>query len=249
MVPGTDATGNRLIDSNAGRERASMSHGRTRGWLGGVGLALILAGVGWWLVGTGVPRPWSDAPTATAGELGGFGAPMEHTHALALDHRGNILFLGTHQGLSRSQDEGKTWHKVEVKGEVPSTDFMALAIDPTNPHTMYAAGHGLWVIKSTDGGATWTLKQQGLDGDDVHALAMDPNDPQRLYAWVVEKGLYRSTNGGEVWARVDDGPKVPVTLAPTDVKGLLSVNLSTGMGGIYLAAATASGVFFSADCF
>lgn len=210
-----------------------MSHVRTRWWLGGIGLVLILVAVEW----------------VSAGEMQGLGAPMEHTHALALDHRANILFLGTHQGLSRSQDEGKTWNKVDTKGDVPSTDFMALAIDPTNPQTVYAAGHGLGVIKSTDGGTTWALKKQGLGGDDVHGLALDPNDVQKLYAWVVDKGLYRSTNGGEVWARVDDGPKVPVTLTPTDVKGLLSVNMSTGMGGIYLAAATASGVFFSADCF
>ncbi|MGH8069022.1 MAG: WD40/YVTN/BNR-like repeat-containing protein [Candidatus Entotheonellia bacterium] len=201
--------------------------------LGAIALALILAGVGWGI----------------AGEIQGIGAPMDHTHAMAYDHGRNMLFLGTHQGLSRSQDEGKTWSKVDVKGDVPSTDFMVLAIDPMNPQTLYAAGHGLWVIKSIDGGTTWALKQQGLDGDDVHALAMDPNDPQKLHAWVVDKGLYRSTNGGDVWARVDDGPKVPVTQAPTDVKGLLSVNIPTGMGGIYLAAATASGFFISADCF
>jgi photosystem II stability/assembly factor-like uncharacterized protein len=211
-----------------------MPHVITRWWLGGLGLVLILAGV---------------TPTATAGEMPGLGAPMEHTHALAFDHVQNRLFLGTHQGLSRSQDEGKTWSKVDVKGDVPSTDFMVLAIDSMNPHTLYAAGHGLWVIKSTDGGTTWALKKQGLGGDDVHALAMDPNDPQKLHAWVVDKGLYRSTNGGDVWARVDDGPKVPVSQAPTDVKGLLSVNIPTGMGGIYLAAATASGFFISADCF
>jgi len=210
-----------------------MSHVSARCWLGGIGLVLILVAVG---------RVW-------AGEAQGLDAPMQHSHALALDHRANILLLGTHQGLSRSQDEGKMWNKVDTKGDVTSTDFMALAIDPMNPQTVYAAGHGLWVIKSTDGGTTWGVKKQGLDGDDVHGLALDPNDPQKLYAWVVDKGLYRSTNGGEVWARVDDGPKVPVTLTPTDVKGLLSVNISTGMGGIYLAAATASGIFFSADCF
>jgi photosystem II stability/assembly factor-like uncharacterized protein len=215
--------------------------------LGAIGLVLILAGVGWWAVGGAALWHQARIRTATAGEMPGIGAPMEHVHALALDHVRNILWRGTHQGLSRSQDEGKTWSKVDVKGEVPGTDFMALAIDSTNPQIFYAAGHGLWVVKSTDGGTTWTLKKQGLDGDDVHALTMDPNDPQKLYAWVVDKGLYRSTNGGESWARVDDGPRVPVTLTPTDVKGLLSVNIPTGMGGIYLAAATASGFYVSAD--
>jgi photosystem II stability/assembly factor-like uncharacterized protein len=201
--------------------------------LGALALALILASVGWGI----------------AGEMQGIGARMDHTHAIAYDHGRNILFLGTHQGLSRSEDEGKTWGKIDLKGDVPSTDFMVLAIDPMNPHTLYAAGHGLWVVKSTDGGTTWALKQQGLGGDDVHALAMASNDPQKLYAWVVDTGLYRSTNGGDIWARVNDGPKVPVTSAPTDVKGLLSVNIPTGMGGIYIAAATANGFFISADCF
>ena len=226
-----------------------MPHIRARWWLSGIGLVLMLAGVSWWMAEGGMLRLWNDSPTATAGEMQGLDAPMEHTHALALDHKQNILLFGTHDGLSRSQDEGKTWSKVEVKGDVPGTDFMALAIDPTNAQTVYAAGHGLGVIKSTDGGTTWTPKKHGLDGDDVHGLALDPNDPRKLHAWVVDKGLYRSTDGGESWARVDDGPKVPVTLAPTDVKGLLSVNVSTGMGGIYLAASTASGLYISADCF
>jgi photosystem II stability/assembly factor-like uncharacterized protein len=215
-----------------------MLHVNTREWRSRIVLLLILAGVAWW---------GGRAPTATAGEMSGLGGPMQHTHALAFDHVRSTLWLGTHQGLFRSQGDGKTWSKVEVEGEVPSTDFMALGLDPTNPQTLYAAGHGLWVIKSTDGGTTWALKKQGLDGDDVHALAMDPNDPQKLYAWVVDKGLYRSTNGGEIWARVDDGPRVPATQTPTDVKGLLSVNIPTGMGGIYLAAATASGFYVSAD--
>jgi hypothetical protein len=226
-----------------------MPHVGTQWWLGGVGFVLILAGIGWWALGGAAFWTPVHPPSASAGDLPGIGAPVEHAHALAFDHVRNILWLGTHHGLSRSQDEGKTWSKVEVTGEVPGTDFMALAIDSTDPQTLYAAGHGLWVIKSSDGGSSWTLKQQGLDGDDVHALAMDPNDPQKLYAWVVDKGLYRSTNGGEAWARVDDGPRVPVSLAPTDVKGLLSVNIPTGMGGIYLAAATASGLFINADCF
>jgi hypothetical protein len=226
-----------------------MPRVRTRWWLGGVGFMLILVGIGWWARGGVASWPPDYPPSANAGDLPGIGAPVEHTHALAFEHVQNILWLGTHHGLSRSQDEGKTWSNVDVKGDVPSTDFMALAIDPTTPQTLYAAGHGLWVIKSSDGGSSWTLKKQGFDGDDVHALAIDPNDPQKLYAWVVDKGLYRSANGGEAWARVDDGPRVPVSLVPTDVKGLLSVNIPTGMGGIYLAAATANGFFVNADCF
>jgi hypothetical protein len=222
---------------------------KTWWWLAGIGVILTVAAVGWWVVGGAIFWPQAPVPGATAGEGQGPGAPTAHVHALALDHIRNILFLGTHQGLSRSQDEGKTWSKVEVTGEVPSTDFTALAIDPTNPQTLYAAGPGLWVVKSTDGGATWALKKEWLGGHDVRALAMDRNEPQKLYAWAADKGLYRSRNGGEIWVRVDDGPRRAMSLSAADVKGLLSVNIPTGMGGIYLAAATAHGLYLSADCF
>jgi photosystem II stability/assembly factor-like uncharacterized protein len=206
----------------------------TRRGLRGIGLILLLAGA------------ISITPAVHAQ---GIGTEVDHAHALALDHQEHVLYLGTHHGLARSQDAGKTWTTVDMPGEVPRPDIMALAIDPTNPHIVYAAGHGLWVIKSTDGGTTWAVKKQGLEGDDVHALALDPNDPRRVYAWVVDKGLYRSTNGGENWARVDDGPLAPGGHTPADVKGFHSINIPTGMGGIYLAAATASGLFVSADCF
>jgi len=43
-------------------------------------------------------------------------------------------------------------------------------------------------------------------------------------------------------ARVDDGPA-------GEVKVLVSVNISTGMGGIFLYAGTAEGLKRSADCF
>jgi photosystem II stability/assembly factor-like uncharacterized protein len=137
---------------------------KTRWRRAGIGVILTVAAVGWWVVGRAILWPQAPVAGATAGEGQGPGASAAHVHALTLDHVRNILFFGTHHGLSRSQDEGKTWSKVEITGEVPSTDFMALAIDPTNPQTFYAAGPNLGVVKSTDGGTTWTRmsRQSGV---------------------------------------------------------------------------------------
>jgi hypothetical protein len=82
---------------------------------------------------------------------------------------------------------------------------------------------------------------QGLPRTDVHALAVDPHKPQQLYAWVVEHGLYRSQDSGLAWQRVNDGPPNP------EVRALASVNIPTGMGGIFIYAGTADGVFRSPD--
>ncbi len=171
-----------------------------------------------------------------AGEAG-----TDHLHALAVDPRDGALLMGTHDGLHRSTDEGKTWMKVAPKGEFPGRDVMAITLDSKQPEVLYAAGHDLGVVKSADGGRRWLAARAGLPTVDVHALTLDPNDPRKLYAWVDLKGLYRSLDAGRRWARVDDGPENP------DVRALLSVNILTGMGGIYLYGGTSDGLFRSMD--
>lgn len=164
---------------------------------------------------------------------------IEHLHVLALNPKNNTLFKGTHHGLYKSLDEGKTWQKLDLKGDLKNFDFMALVLDPTDSQVMYAAGHDMWVVKSTDGGISWKTVKNGLPSSDVHGLSIHPTD-KRLHAWVVDKGLYRSKDGGASWQRVDDGP-------PADVKTLTVANVPTGMGGIWLIAATADGLYLSMD--
>ena len=123
-------------------------------------------------------------------------------------------------------------------------DVMAVTPDLREPKTIYVGTHEAGVLKSTDGGTTWKEVNSGLGGLDVHGLAIDPNDPRKLHALVREKGegIYRTINGGAKWTRVDDGPG-------GEVKGLYSVNIPTGMGGIFLYAATAEGLHRNPDCF
>ncbi|HEY4673441.1 MAG TPA: YCF48-related protein [Nitrososphaerales archaeon] len=168
-----------------------------------------------------------------------------HVHFLYVDKENpNLMLMGTHEGLRRSNDGGKTWATVEVKGEVRSKDFMSIAVDNSkDSKVLYAAGHDMFVTKSSDQGVTWSLSNKGLPNGDVHAIAIAANDPNTLYAWVVSAGLYRSKNGGESWQRMDDGPP------NSNVLALASVNTLTGMGGIYLMAGTADGLYATADCF
>jgi photosystem II stability/assembly factor-like uncharacterized protein len=54
-----------------------------------------------------------------------------------------------------------------------------LVIDPQDSDTLYCGGQG--VVRSTDGGASWTAVGSGLAGS-VRSLAIDPRDPTALYA-------------------------------------------------------------------
>ena len=172
------------------------------------------------------------------------GGSFEHVHALAMDAEGKSLFLGAHTGLFRSEDGGRSWRKVALSAKHTHPDVMAVVADPKEPLTIYVGTHEAGVFRTTDGGTTWREVNTGLGGLDVHGLAIDPNAPQKLHAAVREagEGVYRTTDGGAKWTRVDDGPG-------GEVKVLKSVNIPTGMGGIYLYAGTAEGLQRSPDCF
>ncbi len=171
-------------------------------------------------------------------------AVFEHVHALTMDAEGRSLLLGAHTGVFKSEDGGRSWQKVALSPKHPHLDVMAIAPDPKDPLTVFVGTHEAGVLKTTDGGATWTEVNTGLSGLDVHGLALDPTTPTKLHAAVREKGegLYRTTDGGAKWTRVDDGPG-------GEVKVLTSVNIPTGMGGIYLYAGTAEGLQRNPDCF
>jgi photosystem II stability/assembly factor-like uncharacterized protein len=183
------------------------------------------------------------AVTATAVPAGQKNS-FEHVHALAIDAEGRALFLGTHVGLYRSEDGGRSWQGVVLPANHAHVDVMTVAADPREPATVYVGTHEAGVFKSLDGGKSWRAANAGLGGADVHGLAADPNTPRKLHAAVREKGegIYRTTDGGDKWVRVDDGPG-------GEVKILASVNIPTGMGGIFLYAGTAAGLQLSADCF
>jgi photosystem II stability/assembly factor-like uncharacterized protein len=172
------------------------------------------------------------------------GQGFEHVHALAMDADGRNLFLGAHTGLYRSGDGGRSWQKVALAAQHPHLDVMAVSSDTRDPLLIYVGTHEAGVFKSSDGGITWKEANIGLGGLDVHGLAVDPKAPQKLHAAVREKGegIYRTTDRGGKWTRVDDGPG-------GEVKVLASVNIPTGMGGIYLYAGTAEGLQRSPDCF
>ena len=180
---------------------------------------------------------------AAEGVHHGTGA-FQHVHALAFDAAARSLWLGTHAGLFRSEDGGRTWTKLTLPVKHDAPDVMAVTPDPRDAGTVYVATHEAGVFKTADGGRSWSEINSGLGGQDVHGLAIDPNAPTKLHALVRDKrqGLYRTTNSGEKWVRVDDGPG-------GETKVVTSVNLSTGMGGIFLYAGTAEGLQRSADCF
>ena len=127
----------------------------------------------------------------------------------------NILYIGTSAGgVWKSTNEGASW--------VPLTDGQcslvigAIAVDPVNPNILYVgtgepseATAGCGVLRSTDGGTTWSTF-----GQDV--FVTNPSTSVVFYSIVVDqatagsttstvlvaatnRGVFRSANSGQTW--------------------------------------------------
>ena len=114
-------------------------------------------------------------------------------------------------------------------------DITAIAVDPSNPATLYAGtGDGRGVFKSTDSGSTWVTTD--LPNPYIRALAISPSSPSILYA-AGNNGVFESTDSAASWA----GPSAG--LASTYVT-TLAVDPTTPTT---LYVGTYAGVFKSTD--
>ncbi|SFC86994.1 WD40/YVTN/BNR-like repeat-containing protein [Tropicimonas isoalkanivorans] len=167
-------------------------------------------------------------------------APSPQVRALVF---AGSTVLAAGNGLMRSQNGGATWRAAAG----PDQELRALTTHPQRPDRVVAAldAHGLAV--SDDAGASWRKAGAGLPAVAIDALATAATTPDTLYAAIAGDGLWRSEDAGETWAFVMDRPFLAE--AERDVTALASVDLASGMGGIWLYAGTTFGMQRVPDCF
>ena len=113
------------------------------------------------------------------------------------------FLLGTHAGMFRSLDGGRTWKKAGLAGQ----DVMNLVQAGS---TIWAAGHDV-LAKSTDGGRSWQrVAPRGLPSLDVHGFSVLPGEPRTLFAEVAGKGQFRSNDGGATFRLLSPPPAAMV---------------------------------------
>jgi photosystem II stability/assembly factor-like uncharacterized protein len=113
-------------------------------------------------------------------------------YAVAGDESG-----GLSNQVYKSVDQGASWAPLEL------TRLSALALDPADPHRLYAALPEHGVARSTDDGATWTVLTQGLPTNGSATAVLGAGSS--VYAAFVGAGVFRSTDGGDHWQRVSRG--------------------------------------------
>ncbi len=84
---------------------------------------------------------------------------------------------GPSAGLYRSTDGGGRWDLVALQGHAVTS----IAIDPANPDLVMAAAGDTGVLRTTDGGKTWTSVLPDPQVGGVW-LVFDPDSPKNMYA-------------------------------------------------------------------
>jgi photosystem II stability/assembly factor-like uncharacterized protein len=150
-----------------------------------------------------------------------------------------ILYLGTAPAaIYRSDNGGDSWKRlsiIETAGMVNMgfpTRVIRLAADPSHPDEIYAGLEVGGVIRSLDGGATWSdctqellklaeqahLKSRiGSDTEiegmmDSHALAVSAARPGTVFL-ATRMGLFCSSDQGRTWKDMQVGRFSPLTYA------------------------------------
>ena len=151
-----------------------------------------------------------------------------------------ILAEGT---LSRSDGDGG-WIELSAPA---AGNILSLATHPARPGRIVAGLSSGGVALSEDGGHQWEERSQGLPDASVVAITVAASKPDTLYAAVRGDGLWKSEDTGQSWDFAMDRPWLAD--AERDPTALASVDLATGMGGIWIYAGTELGLTRVPDCF
>jgi photosystem II stability/assembly factor-like uncharacterized protein len=149
---------------------------------------------------------------------------------------GNIILVGTGNGLFRSKDGGTSWQLLHEG--LRDENIRALVIPPSSPNMVYA-GTSKGIFLSEDGGDHWTdwfEESSGLSSMDIQDLVIHPEKPEVLFA-ATSGGLFISQDEGDTWELSFKGNQ-----RSRDVH---FIRFSSKAHSLYIG--TADGVFKSTD--
>lgn len=182
----------------------------------------------------------------------------------------NTIYAGSASGglwVSHSAGEGySAWQQVETG--FPVLGVSTIAIHPADTNIMYigtgevynyqntAPGvvnrltrgtYGIGILKSTDGGQSWTksLDWSYEDLRGINEIVLNPLRPETVYAATTE-GLYRSYDGGANWTLIHPVQMaVDIEIHSSDTSRIFVASGNFGSAGNGIYRSVNSGASFS----
>ncbi len=181
-----------------------------------------------------------------------FPPPPRLGHIKEINIFGDRIYVGIEIGaLLVSDDCGKTFKDLVIDPDPKECDVHRVLINPLDPNKMHAAVGLVGLMRSVDGGTTWTRDpiMPGLEYPD--AFVLHPDQPGMLFlsagrGWPInwyrrnraEGRIARSKDGGQTWERLLGG-------LPDGQRSLFSaISLQVHSSGFELFAVDTDGQLF-----
>ncbi len=104
--------------------------------------------------------------------------------------------------LEKTTDAGAHWFDITPDGLI-EYHLRSLTISPFSNNTLFLCTRANGVLKSTDGGQSWQVKNEGLSARNVARIFIDPSTGI-LYLGTLYHGIFRSTDEAETWEKISD---------------------------------------------
>ncbi|MGZ4450473.1 MAG: WD40/YVTN/BNR-like repeat-containing protein [Nocardioides sp.] len=186
---------------------------------------------------------WEETPGGAVRFPEGAGATVERVWQLVTGAEPGVVYAGTEPGaVFRSTDGGSTFaleqalwdhpHRPQWNAGFGGQAFHTVLPHPTDPQSVTAALSTGGVYQTSDGGASWEPRNQGIRaiflpegqqfpefGQCVHKITRHPARPERLYLQN-HGGVYRSDDHGASWQSIAEGLPAdfgfPIVVHPND---------------------------------
>ena len=220
-------------------------------------------GRSWMASSQGMPQDWRNTTYGVAfdpDKAGVMWGAFSGTHDLPRPKMWRSRDPDTYRGgVGISRDGGRTWSPARGLPAGAVTHVLVDSRSPAGSRTVYACVFGRGVFKSTDGGETWAMKNEGVAGRQPFTWRLTLSPKGQLYLVVARRSengrigdegdgaLYVSEDGADHWKAVPlpagtNGP-TGLLVDPADPQRLY---LSTW--GVYHADGdTGGGIFLSTD--
>lgn len=121
---------------------------------------------------------------------------VSRVYLLAADHAGErIVTVGERGIILYSDDRGGSWKQAQVP-----VQFTLTAVRFADAKTGWALGHDLVILKTSDGGETWELKNFMPEAD-VPLLNLFVKNAREVIAVGGRGNLFSTKDGGDTWSR------------------------------------------------
>lgn len=178
-----------------------------------------------WLAGAATGGIWRTTDGGNTWSERSADFPALPISSFASDNAGSVIYAGTGEfvssvysamgnGIYKSSDNGVNW--VQLSGSANNADFSIvtrIVVHPSNANVILATtvpsnltqGKTSAIMRSTDGGASWT-KVQETNGAFEQIIAT-PGNFATMYAAEKGVGVWKSTDAGMTWNLSNSGMK------------------------------------------